>query len=324
DSGHAVANHFSIGAARIAYHLDLKGPAIPVDTACSSSLVAAHLACQALRAGEIDVALVGGVTLYLSPDAYIGMCAAGMLSPDGRCKTFDQRANGFVPGEGVGALVLKRLADARAHGDPIHGLIVGSGVNQDGRSNGMTAPNGASQTALERAVYERYGVDPDSFQYAELHGTGTKLGDPIELAALADAFRAYTGRRGFCAIGSVKTNVGHTSAAAGVASVQKVLLSMRHGQIAPSLHFREPNEHFDFAASPFYVSTALAPWPTPEHGPRRACVSAFGFSGTNAHMVLQADEPPSAGDAAPGAPAGGAPHLFVFSARTEPQLDALL
>ncbi|AVR08006.1 SDR family NAD(P)-dependent oxidoreductase [Burkholderia thailandensis] len=324
DSGHAVANHFSIGAARIAYHLDLKGPAIPVDTACSSSLVAAHLACQALRAGEIDVALVGGVTLYLSPDAYIGMCAAGMLSPDGRCKTFDQRANGFVPGEGVGALVLKRLADARAHGDPIHGVIVGSGVNQDGRSNGMTAPNGASQTALERAVYERYGVDPDSFQYAELHGTGTKLGDPIELAALADAFRAYTGRRGFCAIGSVKTNVGHTSAAAGVASVQKVLLSMRHGQIAPSLHFREPNEHFDFAASPFYVSTALAPWPTPEHGPRRACVSAFGFSGTNAHMVLQADEPPSAGAAAPGAPAGGAPHLFVFSARTEPQLDALL
>jgi acyl transferase domain-containing protein/NADP-dependent 3-hydroxy acid dehydrogenase YdfG/acyl carrier protein len=317
-AGASLLNHFSIGAARIAYHLDLKGPAVPVDTACSSSAVAAHLACQALRSGEIDMALVGGVTLYLAPEAYSSMCTAGMLSPDGLCKTFDQDANGFVPGEGVGALVLKRLSAAEAAGDDILGLIVASGINQDGRSNGMTAPNAASQTDLVTDIYTRFGIEPRSIQYAEMHGTGTRLGDPVELGALAAAFRRSTDDREFCAIGSVKTNIGHTSAAAGVASIQKVLLSLRHGQLPPTLHYRRPNEHFDFASSPFVVNTQLRPWPTSDEGPRRATVSSFGFSGTNAHLVIE--EYLGGGRAPAASVSDEVAHLFVWSARSEEQL----
>ncbi|MBB3120979.1 SDR family NAD(P)-dependent oxidoreductase [Pseudoduganella violacea] len=319
DAGFSSSNPFSIGVARIAYHLNLKGPAIPIDTACSSSLVAVHLACQALRAGEIDLALAGGVSLYLSADAYIGMCAAGMLSPRGACSTFDREADGFVPGEGVGALVLKRLADAERDGDNIVGLIAASGINQDGRTNGITAPSAAAQTALQRDVYQRHAIDAATIQYAEMHGTGTKLGDPVELEALSAAFRADSDALQYCAIGSVKTNLGHTSAAAGVASVQKVLLSMRHGQIPPSLHFKNPNEHFDFAASPLYVNTALSPWQAPAGQARRACVSSFGFSGTNAHLVLEQYQAP------PRQPArdDGA-QLVLLSARTGAQLDALI
>jgi acyl transferase domain-containing protein len=207
----------AIAAARIAYLLNLKGPAIAIDTACSSSLVAMHLACQALRQQEIDMALVGGVTLYLTPGPHIGMCAAGMLSPDGQCKTFDASANGFVPGEGVGALVLKRLADAEADHDQIYGVIIGSGINQDGATNGITAPSVKSQSELEREIYERYHINPESISYVEMHGTGTKLGDPIELQALATVFQEKTQSKQYCAIGSVKSNIGHTLAAAGVA-----------------------------------------------------------------------------------------------------------
>ena len=210
---------YAMAAARIAYLLNLKGPAIPIDTACSSSLVATHLACQALRHQEIDMALVGGVTLYLTPDSYVGMSSAGMLSADGQCKAFDASANGFVPAEGVGALVFKRLAEAEADHDQIYGVIIGSGTNQDGATNGITAPSARSQTALVREIYDKYDIDPESISYVEMHATGTKLGDPIELEALATVFQQRTQRKQFCAIGSVKTNIGHTMAAAGVTSV---------------------------------------------------------------------------------------------------------
>ncbi|CAM2011292.1 SDR family NAD(P)-dependent oxidoreductase [Acanthopleuribacter pedis] len=278
-------NSFAIAAARIAYYLNLKGPAIPIDTACSSSLVAAHLACQALNNREIDTALVGGVSLYLGPEPYLGLCASGMLSADGRCKTFDNRADGFVPGEGVGAVVLKRLADAEADGDRIEAVIIGSGINQDGKTNGITAPSSTSQAALEREVYRRNGIAADSIGYVETHGTGTKLGDPIEIEALTTVFREH-GATGPCAVGSVKSNLGHTSAAAGVASLHKVVHCLQQRTLVPSLHFREANSHLNLARSPFYVNTETKSWEQGKN-PRRAAVSSFGFSGTNAHLVVE-------------------------------------
>jgi polyketide synthase PksN len=309
-----TGNSASIAAARLAYHLNLKGPAIAVDTACSSSLVATHLAIQALANREIDLALAGGVSLYLTPETYAGMCAAGMLSRDGRSRPFDDLADGFVPGEGVGAVVLKRLADAERDGDRIHGVIIGSGINQDGRTNGITAPSVSSQIELEREVYARAGVDPRTVSYVEAHGTGTKLGDPIELEALAKVFREHTADTAFCGIGSVKSNIGHTSAAAGVAGLHKVLLSLRHRQLAPTLHFERPNEHFDFAASPFRVVTEAEPWTADPDAPRRAAVSSFGLSGTNAHLVVQEYRP------AARSPEPVGPALVVLSARDEERL----
>src|SRR5579864_7221104 len=202
-------------------------------------------------------------------------------------KTFDASANGFVPGEGVGALVLKRLADAEADHDQIYGVIIGSGVNQDGATNGMTAPSVKSQMELEREIYEKYQIDPASISYVEMHGTGTKLGDPIELEALATVFQEKTQRKQYCAIGSVKSNIGHTSAASGVASVHKVLLAMREEKLVPTLHFEQPNPYFDFAASPFYVNTTVQDWHRDSGVPRRAAVSSFSFSGTNAHLVIE-------------------------------------
>jgi polyketide synthase PksN len=312
----------AIAAGRLAYYLNLKGPALTIDTACSSSLVGVHLAVQALQGGEIDMALAGGVSLYLTPEGYMHMCAAGMLSPDGQCKTFDNGADGFVAGEGAGAVVLKRLADAERDGDHVYGLISASGINQDGKTNGITAPNLGSQTDLVKAAYERYGIDPRTISYAELHGTGTKLGDPIELEALATAFRAWTDRRGYCAIASVKSNVGHMSAAAGVAGLHKVLLSMRHRTLAPTLHVRTPNEHFDFEGSPFYINTESRAWEQPaDGGPRRACLSSFGFSGTNAHVVIDEYVPAVSVAAAPRAAARpDRERAFLLSAKTAPQL----
>ncbi|MFE6775903.1 SDR family NAD(P)-dependent oxidoreductase [Streptomyces sp. NPDC057702] len=309
----------AIAAGRLAYFLNLKGPALTVDTACSSSLVSVHLGVQALQRGEVDMALAGGASLYLSPDSYMHMCSAGMLSPDGRCKTFDNGADGFVPGEGAGAVVLKRLADAERDGDQIHGVITASGINQDGRTNGITAPNLGSQIELVRAAYERHGIDPATISYAELHGTGTKLGDPIELEALASAFRTWTDQRGFCAIGSVKSNVGHMSAAAGVAGLHKILLSLRHARLAPTLHVNAPNEHFDFERSPFVLTTEGRAWEPVPGAPRRACLSAFGFSGTNAHVVVDEYVPTAARRPAPPRD-GERAYTFVLSAKAEPQL----
>ena len=222
-----LGNSNSILAARIAYFLNLKGPVITVDTACSSSLVATHLACQALQTKQADLMLVGGVTLYLTETPYIEMCKAGMLSKDGLCKTFDNHADGFVPGEGCSVLVLKRLQEAIIAGDHIYGIIRGSGVNQDGRTNGITAPSAESQKALEVSIYQENHINSEDITYVEAHGTGTKLGDPIEIEALTGAFKEFTDKRQFCALGSLKSNIGHTSAAAGVASVIKVLLQLK-------------------------------------------------------------------------------------------------
>ena len=310
-----TGNSFAVGAARLPYFLNLKGPAIPVDTACSSSLVAIHLACQALRQSEISMALAGGVSLYLLPETYVGMCSAGMVSPSGQCRAFDDDADGFVPGEGVGAVVLKRLSDAERDGDHIYGLIVGSDINQDGKTNGITAPSVNSQIELARTIYTSYGIDPGTIGYIEAHGTGTKLGDPIELEALDTVFREWTKKRQFCGLGSVKSNIGHTSAAAGVAGVQKTLLAMRHQQIPASLHFSKPNRHYDFENSPFYVNVRLREWAAGDT-PRRAAVSAFGFSGTNAHLVLEE----YTGRTATPAPTSLRPVAIVLSARREDQL----
>ena len=308
-----MGNVGSILAARIAYHLNLRGPAVAVDTACSSSLVAVHLACQALRTGECDLAVAGGVALMTTPGMHVLTSHARMLSPGGRCRTFDAAADGFVPAEGVGAVVLKPLARAMADGDRIHGVIEGTGTNQDGRSAGLTRPSLAAQRELQLAVWARFRVDPATIGCIEAHGTGTALGDPIEMQALIDAFRsrAPAMRQGRCAIGSVKSNIGHAVPAAGIAGLIKALLMLRHATVAPSLHFHEPNPHVDLANSPFHVPKVAAPWPAPPgDGPRRVAINAFGFSGTNAHAVV-ADAP-----APPPAPAREAPWLFALSART--------
>jgi len=314
----ATGTSYAIGAARIAYHLNLKGPAIPIDTACSSSLVSIHLACQALLNREIDMALAGGVTLYLTPDSYLAMCQLGMLSKDGQCKTFDDAADGFVPGEGVGAVVLKRLEDAEADGDFIHGVILGSAINQDGKTNGITAPSVSSQIELERDLYTKSRIDPETISYVETHGTGTKLGDPIELEALATVFGEKTEKKNFCALGSVKTNIGHTSGAAGVAGVQKVLLSMRHRALAPSLNLRTENTLFDFQGSPFYICREHQSWNAPPGSPLRAGVSSFGFSGTNAHLVLE-EYVPAVSSTPAASPAKDV--AILLSARTATQLE---
>jgi len=316
-SAPVTSNSYAIAAARIAYHLNLKGPAVAVDTACSSALVAVHLASQALSSGEIDMALAGGVSLWLTPESYVAMSQAGMFSSVGQCKTFDESADGIVNGEGVGALVLKRLSDARADHDFIYGVILGSGINQDGKTNGITAPSVNSQIELERGIYARYGIDPETVSYVEAHGTGTKLGDPIELEALATVFRERTARKNFCALGSVKSNIGHTTAAAGVAGLQKVLLSMRHRTLVPTLNVTTENSRFDFANSPFYISRETHPWDVAPGSLRRAAVSSFGFSGTNAHLVVE-EYPAPAGQEAPPAPD---PMVIVpLSARTAEQL----
>ncbi|WP_309304407.1 SDR family NAD(P)-dependent oxidoreductase [Brevibacillus laterosporus] len=277
----------SIIPARIAYYLNLQGPAVTVDTACSSSLVAIHLACQSLWTRETEMALAGGVFIQSTPAFYINSNRAGMLSPTGRCHTFDNRADGFVPGEGAGVVVLKRLKDAIADGDHIYGVIRGSAINQDGTTNGITAPSANSQERLERYVYDTFDVHPERIQMVEAHGTGTRLGDPIEFEALTRAFRHYTDQKQYCSIGSIKTNIGHVTAAAGVAGVIKILLSLRHKQIPPSLHYVEGNTNIQFAKSPFYVNTDLREWEIEENSKRCAVTSAFGFSGTNAHMVIE-------------------------------------
>ena len=318
-----TGNHSAIAAARLAYFLNLKGPSIAVDTACSSSLVAVHLACQALRGGEIDMALAGGVRLWLSPVTHIGMSKARMLSPTGQCRSFDDAADGIVMGEGVGAVVLKRLSDAERDGDAILGVILASGINQDGRTNGITAPSVKSQVALERRIYREHGIDPAGIGYVEAHGTGTRLGDPIELQALSTVFREHTARERFCALGSVKTNIGHTAAASGVASLHKVLLCLRHGHLVPSLNIGQENRHFDFEHSPFYVNRAYAPWAPGADGRRRAAISSFGFSGTNAHLVIEEYVAPRRADAAGAGPSAsaGIERLILLSARTGGQLE---
>ncbi|MEY8355389.1 SDR family NAD(P)-dependent oxidoreductase [Lachnospiraceae bacterium 54-53] len=277
----------SILAARISYILNLTGPSIAMDTACSSSLVAIHQACQSIISGECDIALAGGVVLMLTPDLFIKCSKVGMLTAQGNCRAFDQNADGIVIGEGVGVVVLKALDKAIRDKDHIYGVIKGSGVNQDGKTNGLTAPSAASQASLEYEVYKKFGINPEKISYIEAHGTGTKLGDPIEIKALNETFAKFTSKKQFCAIGSVKNNIGHTTMAAGVAGVMKVLLSMKYKKLTPLIHFETENEHIRFNETAFYVNNQLTDWTVKDESPRMAAVSAFGFSGTNCHMVIE-------------------------------------
>lgn len=277
----------SVLPARIAYFMNLKGPSVAVNTACSSSLVAIHLACQSILNGDSEIAVAGGAFVSTTPNFFIASSNAGMLSPDGKCKTFDDSANGFVAGEGVAVTVLKPLEAALRDKDHIYGVIKGSGINQDGKTNGITAPSTLSQTEIEAAVYKKSGINPETINYVEAHGTGTKLGDPIEIEALTNAFSRFTNRKAFCQIGSVKTNIGHTSAAAGVSSFIKVMLALDNKKIPPSLNYSKTNRHIDFENSPFNVNTTLKEWETEQRLPRRAAISSFGISGTNAHVVVE-------------------------------------
>jgi acyl transferase domain-containing protein len=280
-----TGNAFSIAANRLSYLLDLRGPSWAVDTACSSSLVAVHQACESLRRRECDAMLSGGVNLILAPDLTAVFTRAGMMSPTQRCRTFDAAADGYVRGEGAAMVVLKRLSDARRDGDTIQAVIRGSAVNQDGRSNGLTAPNGTAQQAVIRAALGAAGVAPSRIGYVEAHGTGTPLGDPIEMNALTGVLDEGRTAVEACAVGSVKTNIGHLESAAGLAGLIKTVLALQHAAVPANLHYVRSNPHIALAGTPFFVPTAMTAWPDGDGTPRLAGVSAFGFGGWTAHVI---------------------------------------
>jgi epothilone polyketide synthase E len=304
-------------AGRLSYLLDLRGPALVVDTACSSSLLAVHLACQSLRSGESTMALAGGVNLMLTPHFSIAASRMRMLAADGRCKAFDARADGFVRGEGCGVVILKRLSDAVTDQDPVRAVIRGSASNQDGRTNGITAPNGRSQEAVIRSALRDAGVSAEAIGYVEAHGTGTALGDPIEVEALANTVGRGPDERP-CLVGAVKTNLGHLEGAAGVAGLVKTVLVLEHQEVPPNLHLEELNPHIDLKGSRLGFPTTIRSWADSD-GPRRAGVSSFGWSGTNVHLVLE-----EAGSRLrPTTSARPAEvHLLPLSARSGPALAA--
>ena len=312
----ALASEPDFIATRLSYKLNLSGPSLTVQTACSTSLVAVHLACQSLLGGECDLAIAGGASVRSPRKGGHLYQPGGISSPDGHCRTFDARAQGTVLGQGLGVVVLKPLEDALADGDSIHAVIKGSAINNDGGVKaGFTAPSREGQARVIRAAHRRAEVEPDSIDYVEAHGTATPLGDPIEVAALTRAFQSSTKRRQLCALGSVKTNLGHLDAAAGIAGLIKTVLALEHRQIPPSLHFEAPNPEIDFASSPFAVNARLTEWKTEPGRPRRAGVSAFGLGGTNAHVVLE--------EAPPAEPSGPARpwQLLSLSARSTEALE---
>lgn len=275
----------SIGANRLSYFYNFRGPSWVTDTACSSSLAAVHQACRSLHSDECDLALAGGVNLLFAPELSASFADAGMLAKDGRCKAFDSRADGYVRGEGCGIVILKPLSAAKRDGDSIAAIIRGSAVNQDGRSHGLTAPNGPSQEAVVREALRNAGVRPEQIQYVEAHGTGTALGDPIEFNALVNVLSADRSSEQLCWIGSVKTNIGHLEAAAGIAGLIKVALALENRRIPKNLHFSEPGPYLRLDGSVFRIPTVEVDW-QPAGGPRLAGVSSFGFGGTNAHVVI--------------------------------------
>ncbi|MEU5417483.1 type I polyketide synthase, partial [Streptomyces clavifer] len=339
----AITQHSMTGlnrgiiANRVSYHLGLRGPSLTVDAAQSSSLVAVHLACESLRSGESSTAIAAGINLNILGESAVTEERFGGLSPDGTAYTFDARANGFVRGEGGGAVILKPLARAEADGDRIYGVIRGSAVNNDGATPGLTVPSREAQRQVLREAYEKAGISPSEVQYVELHGTGTPVGDPIEAAALGDVFSSHRAPGDPLVVGSAKTNVGHLEGAAGMVGLLKALLSLTHREIPASLNFETPNPAIDLDGLGLRVPRELGPWPHPDH-PLVAGVSSFGMGGTNCHIVLTeapapdraptADAPAAAagtGDAAAGdAAAGEAPAVlpWVLSGRDTEALRA--
>ncbi|HET8798147.1 MAG TPA: SDR family NAD(P)-dependent oxidoreductase [Thermoanaerobaculia bacterium] len=328
DGYSASGNSHAVLANRVSFLLGLRGPSAPLDTACSSSLVAMHRAIESIHTGSCEMAIVGGVHVMLSPAAFISFSSAGMLSPDGKCKTFDKSANGYVRGEGCGAVFLKTLAAAEADGNHIYAVIRATAENHGGRVTALTAPNSAAQAELLVEAYDKGRIDPSTIGYIECHGTGTSLGDPIEIQALTKALSELYKKRGraigeaHCGLSSVKTNIGHLETAAGIAGVLKALLALRHQQIPANLHLEEVNPYINLKGTPFYIADKLTPWKAPvgEDGkpaPRVAGVSSFGFGGANAHVVLQEYFEPQRKPPAE----AREPQLFVLSAKNEARLN---
>ncbi|NEO82461.1 polyketide synthase, partial [Moorena sp. SIO4G3] len=320
DAYMASGNTYSTASGRISYLLGLKGPNLAVDTGCSSSLVSVHLATTSLRNRESNLALAGGVNVLISPELHIGLSKAGMLSPYGRCKTFDSTADGFVGGEGCGMVILKRLSDAVADGDNILAVIRGTAINHDGDTSGLTVPSRPSQQAVIGQALENGGVDPASISYIEAHGTGTSLGDPIEVGAIGTVFGPTHSKEHPVIIGSAKSNVGHLASAAGIAGMIKVILQLQYRKIAPSLHFKQPNPYINWAQLPVQVATKLTSWPA--NGKSRiAGVSSFGMGGTNAHVIIE--EAPSQVKIQNNNIERPV-HLLTLSAKTEKALEDLV
>ncbi|MFB9547707.1 beta-ketoacyl synthase N-terminal-like domain-containing protein, partial [Micromonospora sagamiensis] len=327
---YVTGNALSVAVNRLSYLLDVHGPSLALDTGCSSSLVTVHLACQSLRSGETSLALAGGVNLILAPKATIGLSQTWMMAADGRCKSFDAAADGYVRGEGCGMVVLKRLADARRDGDPVLAVIRGTAMNQNGRGEALTAPHAGSQEAVVRDALRDAGVTPDQVDLIEAHGVGTPLADVVEATALTSVFGADRDADRPCALGAVKTNIGHLEMAAGIASLIKVVLSLQHGTIPPHLHLDTINPQTGLADAPFVLPAAPLPWP-PAERPRLAGVNSFGLGGVNVHLVVA--EPPADVPTAPVGPASarpgsadggsGGPLVLPLSARNAAALRAL-
>ncbi|HEU4887108.1 MAG TPA: beta-ketoacyl synthase N-terminal-like domain-containing protein, partial [Thermoanaerobaculia bacterium] len=313
-----IAGSVASIANRVSYVLNLHGPSMTLDTMCSSSLTAIHIACQDLKQGRTSLAIAGGVNVTIHPNKYLVLSAGQFISSDGHCQSFGEGGDGYIPGEGVGVVVLKRLSEAERDGDHIYGVIRGSALTHGGKTNGYTVPNPQAQTsAIGRALAET-GTDARHISYVEAHGTGTKLGDPIEIAALNKAFHHYTEDAAFCRIGSAKSNIGHCESAAGIAGLTKVLLQMQHRQIVPSLHSAALNPHIDFDSTPFVVNQALTTWERPvvdgHELPRIAGISSFGAGGSNAHMIVEEYQPPEI------KPMAAGKVVILLSARTAEQL----
>ncbi|MFD9789952.1 SDR family NAD(P)-dependent oxidoreductase [Streptomyces sp. NPDC059070] len=319
----ALGSSYASVANRVSFVMNLHGPSMTVDTMCSSSLTAIELACRDLRQGRTKLAFAGGVNVTVHPNKYLSLSAGQFISSKGHCESFGIGGDGYIPGEGVGVVLLKPLRDAERDGDHIYGVIKGSGVSHGGRTNGYTVPNPRAQEAAIGDALEEAGADPRAISYVEAHGTGTKLGDPIEIAGLSQAFRAAGGSADtqYCHLGSAKSNIGHCESAAGIAGLTKVLLQLRHGQIAPSLHSRTLNPNIDFSGTPFVVNQELRPWERPvvdgEVRPRLAGISSFGAGGSNAHLLVEEYVERRPGTAAPGQPL-----LFPLSAKDEERLRA--
>ncbi|WP_068773805.1 type I polyketide synthase [Paenibacillus sp. FJAT-26967] len=317
-----TGNIKSVIAGRVSYLLDLKGPSMMIDTACSSSLVAVHTACQGIKNGECEMALAGGIKINLLPVRYEDEVEVGIQSSDGKARSFDDSSSGTGMGEGVAVILLKPLKKALSDGDCIHAVIKGSAINQDGASIGMTAPNVASQADVIRRSWAAAKIEPDTVSYIEAHGTGTKLGDPIEIEGIEMAFKTYSERKQFCAVGSIKTNLGHLDHAAGIAGLIKCVLALKHRELPPSLHFKRPNRRISFDRSPVYVQDRLSDWRS-ETSPLRCGVSSFGLSGTNCHIVLE-ESPERPEGTLSAETLAGVPAVLTLSAKSISALNALL